>query len=358
MSRLEMHRPGQDGFKTVAENSQEFDTPEVISDNPNIGALGSAAYQEDNLRVKGFCGELVDDPDTYMHYLHTKVLPVLADNPQATRVIDRAIVRRGLVIPTQELAVPLHQEVVVPLGGEWEGYDWVMTGTHMPGRILSESTQHGLRTAAEEADAMPYEAPHPLPPGYTMEKLSGRDVMIDDLESLAAIFRAAFKTYISPLSTAEDVRQWVTSENILPVVVRNEEGAIVAVANGDMGEISIAGQPFKFLEIGDSAANPNYHKMGLNRNIKHHIIGEAIDLGFHSIHTETRAAMKSPNYGNAKNGMRYRGTLYLNCKISGHEDVPETSDPDISAESRVMGSLNVWSMTQANPNWGRFTSQR
>ncbi|MBW7955419.1 hypothetical protein H3C66_01680 [Patescibacteria group bacterium] len=350
MTRLEINRPTTDESEVVGQRSTE-----IQPENPNIGALGSAGYQQDSLRVKGFCAEIIHDADVYLHHLATRVLPVLTDNPTATRIIDRAIMKRGLTVPTEGLSVPLQREVVVPLGGEWEGYDWVMTGAHMPGRRLSEGTKTALVDLANQAAQLSYEAPKALPPGFSMERITAENVTLTDLETLAAIFGAAFKTYISPLSTPADVQAWVSSEGIFPVVVRNERGRIVAIANGDMGEIMISGKPFKFLEIGDSAADTQYQMLGLNRNIKHHIIGQAIGMGFHSVHTETRAAWGSPNFGNAKNGMDYRGTLFLNCMISGEEEVAETQDPEIDESSRVMGSLNVWAMTEANPHWKRYT---
>lgn len=346
--------PGVLAALSQVEAATDEKTAVTPSENPNIGALGSAGYQADNLRIKGFCGELVEDPDTYLHHLTQNVLPLTWRHPEATRVIDRAIIRADVRVPTEELSLPLRPEVVVPLGGRWQGYNWVMTGTHLPGRVLSHPTRTALVDLAEQAARHQYESPKALPPGYTMERLIPGQVSAADCQRLAEIFSQAFKTYISPLSTAAEVATWVNSDGIFPVVVRNEEGQIMAVANGDMGEITVGGQPFRFLEIGDSAADPSVHRLGLNRHIKHYIIQEAIRMGFDSIHTETRAAWGSPNFGNAKNGMWYRGTLFLNCKISGAEDVRETADPEIDEASRVMGSLNVWSMTPANLNWARY----
>lgn len=340
----------------VSKEKESVSTSEATTENPNIGKLGDAKFQPDSLRVKGFCGEIVDDPETYLRYLTSKVLPAFYDNPSATRIIDRAVVRHELELPVEELAVPLHVEACIPLGGEWEGYDWVMIGAHLPGRQLSESTKNALVDLAEKAANFGYEAPKPLPLGYRLEQIDA-SISGFDLQTMADIFNAAFTDYISSLGTAEEVLAWLSGSDLLPVVVRNAEGKIVAIANGDMAEIDLNGKKFKFLEIGDSAADPAYRSMGLNRLIKHYIISRAAKLGFNSVHTETRAAWGSPNFGNAKNGMEYRGTLFLNCKITGEEDVPETADPDISEESRRMGSLNVWSITEKSPLWQQYLKE-
>jgi hypothetical protein len=140
-----------------------------------------------------------------------------------------------------------------------------------------------------------------------------------------------------------------------PVAVRNAEGRIVVVASGDIAKMSFGDREFRFFEIGDSAGHPDYRKAGLNRRIKHFLLSEATKMDFDSIHTETRAAWLSPNMGNARNGMVYSGTLWLNCQIGGIEDVAETEDPLLAPESRRMGSLNIWAMTPANQLWDQYT---
>jgi hypothetical protein len=326
----------------------------IVSENPNIGALGSAAYQEGNRRVKAFCGVVIDSPEQYLSWAETEVLQKVRENPETTRVIDRAIVRRGLVIPTERLSIPLTTEARVPLGGEWEGYDWVMFGRNGSGRILSPATTEGILNLAYDAANQTYEQPKPLPAGYSMEGLKGKPLSAADAENLAEIFRASFISYISDLTTADKVLEWASEASVFPVVVRDPSGRIVAVSSGDLASIPMGGRDFKFMEIGDSASNPNFRGFGLNRAIKHYLIAQGIQMGYHSIHAETRAAWGAPNFGNAKNGMEYCGTLFLNCVISGEQDVLETLDPDINDLYRDYGSLNVWAMTEHNPLWAEY----
>jgi hypothetical protein len=96
-------------------------------------------------------------------------------------------------------------------------------------------------------------------------------------------------------------------EDMYPVAVRNEDGKIVVVASGDIARMKFDGREFRFFEIGDSAAHPDYRSQGINRHIKHFLLSEAVKMHFDSIHTETRSAWKAPNFANSKNGMTTAG---------------------------------------------------
>lgn len=327
-----------------------------LEQNPNIGALGTAKYQEANRRVKGFSPLVVGSVDQYVDYIHTIVLPVFNNSSGATRIIDRAVVANPVLSLGQELDdTGLTVEALVELGGRWEGYSWAMLGRNFEGRILSDETLVGMDNLVQEALAVPYEPPRPLPEGFSIDILKENDGVSEaDLEKLATIFRASFNDYISNLFTPGDVREWLEDSSTYPFVVRGPGGEIAVVTNGDMADYSFDGKPFRFLEIGDSASDPSYRHMGLNRALKAALITKAKQLGFDSIHAETRAAWGAPNFGNAKNGMTYCGTLPMNCVITGPEDIPETQDPQLDEDHRRFGSLNVWTMTPANPNWGRY----
>lgn len=325
-------------------------------ENQNIGALGTAKYQEANRRVKGFSPLVVGSVDQYVDYIHTIVLPVFNNSSGATRIIDRAVVANPVLSLGQELdGTGLTVEALVALGGRWEGYSWAMVGRNFEGRILSDKTLARMGNLVREVSVLPYELPRSLPEGFSMDILKEHDGASEaDLEKLAAIFRASFNYYITDLFTPEDVKKWIDDPTTYPFVIRNPGGDIVVVTNADMAEYSFDGRQFKFLEIGDSASDPVYRHMGLNRALKAALITKAKQLGFDSIHAETRAAWGAPNFGNAKNGMAYCGTLPMNCVITGPEDVPETQDSRLDEDHRRFGSLNVWAMTPANPNWGRY----
>lgn len=361
MTRIERLRPADESqlqrTKTEAGDSAAS-LPPTVSENPNLGALGGrAGYQEKNRRVKGFTGKVIETESDYIAHLERDVLPVVQENPGTSRVIDRLIVRSGLTLPMVDAPIQLDTEAIVPLGDEWKGYNWVMAGTNFEGRQISDTTRQALIKLAHTAAHEHYEPPRQLPAGFSIEMVKGQTLPAQDLEDLVAIFAASFKTYISDLSTPQLIHEWMSDATAFPVVARNAEGRIVVVANGDLGEISVEGKPFRFLEIGDSAANPEYRGLGINRTIKHFIISQAVSMGYHSVHTETRAAWGSPNFGNAKNGMLYRGTLFSNCVITGEEDVPESSDPNLADWAREYGSLNIWAVTPADLIWQQYAQE-
>ena len=334
-------------------------------ENVNIGALGKAEYQATNRRVKGFSPLIVESALQYSEYVHAEVLPVFKGEARVadvdsvvgpTRIIDRTIVADDVLILGQELEdTGLKVEALVRLGDRWEGYSWAMLGRNFDGRTLSSETLNAIRDLAGKASQIQYQEPNPVPEGFKIDIVKeGSGLSEDDLDTLARIFDQSFDSYITELNNPEGVRKWEEDESTYPLVMRNPEGQIVVVTNGDLGEIIIKGRTFRFLEIGDSASNPAYRNMGLNRLLKRTLISRAKQLGFDSIHAETRAAWGAPNFGNAKNGMTFCGTLPMNCVISGAEDIPETQDSQLDEAHRKFGSLNVWSITPANPNWRNY----
>lgn len=329
--------------------------PIEISSNPNIGALGTAEYQDINHRVKGFCPTIIWDPDIYAGHLAEVVLP-LANSSGASRIIDRAIVAKGLDFSPQAARLGVNVEAIVPLGGDWENFTWAMVGGNKDGRILSSETSAAIRELAHDAAQLGYEKAKPLPQGFTLESIRGVSLSGKDLDRLVEIFSAAFSDYITPMTDPDYLSQWTLDESVMPFIIRNEEGLIVAISNADLAQIQLrnVGRPFRFMEIGDSATHPDFRGAGLNRIIKTEIIRAGKRLGFDSIHTETRACWGAPNYGNSKNGMTYCGTLWNNCVIRGPEDIPESRDPRLSDWAKKFGTLNVWAMTPANPHWKNF----
>jgi len=358
MAHPEKPTPAQSG-STDASNHPHLRLAEAENKpyKPGIGGLGEPQYQPESLRIKGFCGEIIETMSQYCHYLENVVFPAARKYGEITRIIDRVIIKAGLLLPKESLEFPLATEAVVHLGGLWEGYDWAMNGASLPGRVLTDDTRRQLLTQAREAQHHTFVRPQPLQEGFTMHKISTASLSEMDINDLAEIFRLSFNGYLTPLETPDQVRVWLAGENMYPVAVRNEKGKIVVVANGDFARITFENdniQEFRFLEIGDSASHPDYRGQGINRHVKHFLLTEAVKMGFHSIHTETRAAWISPNIANSKNGMEYGGTLWSNCQISGPENILETADPNLNENSRRMGSLNIWAMTPLNPQWDYY----
>lgn len=315
-------------------------------------------YQRTSRRVKGFCPDIVYSPCDYFDYLYTEILP-LASKTDASRIIDRAVVSNDCEDFSRELAQNrLSIEAAVPLGGCWDGYSWTMIGRNDPGRILSDQTKEQIKQLALEAQRQTYEPVKPLPADYSLDCIKGTVTTEQDIQRLVELFGVAFKDYVSPLTDPKYVLSWINDVSTMPFVIRDEHGLIVAVANADLAEMSFINgstQPFKYVEIGDSATDPKVQKLGLNRIIKAKIISTFQGLGYDSIHTETRASWAAPNFANVKNGMNYFGTLWSNCQITSQfETIPETKDPQLDESARKFGSLNVWAMTQANPHWPKY----
>lgn len=324
-----------------------------IENNPNIGVLGGADYQEVSDRVKGFCGSIVYHPDDYRNHLETHVM-VLMNEFNPSRIIDRALVREGVDIKKAIRDTDLKLEAEVSLGGQWEGYEWLMFGYNGPGRRLSQDTIVKMEDLVYHAAQGSYIPLRKMPVDFSLECISGQDLPVCDIGSLVSIFTDSFDDYLTPMTDPEYLRGWIMDPSTLPFVVRNDKNQIVGVASGDLGEVTFDNRTFRFMEIGDSASDPAYRELGLNRIIKHKLISEAKLRGFDSIHTETRACWGNPNFGNARNGMIYCGLLPSNCMIRGPEDIPESLDPDLEDWARKYGSLNIWALTPAFPTWNMF----
>lgn len=327
-------------------------------ENENLGVLGGAGYQIDNDRIKGFCGRLVDHPDDYGDHLALFVLP-LKEEFRPTRIIDRALVREGVDINEALRGTNLRVEATIRLGERWEGYSWMMLGENSPGRSLSSTTTDSMKDLAYQASQQPFVPTRSLPEGYSLEPISNMILPEADINRLVEVFKQSFDDYITPMDDPNFVRAWIVDPSTLPIVIRNSIGQIVSVASGELGEIKFGDLSFKFMEIGDSASDLEYRRksglnLGLNRIIKHRLLTDAKQRGFDSVHTETRACWGSPNFGNARNGMDYRGLLMSNCVIRGPDDISESSDPNLADWAKRYGSLNVWALTPAYYNWGMF----
>lgn len=324
--------------------------------NPNIGNLARPEYQELSHRVKAFCPTVITHPDDYLRHLTQSVLPVAQANG-ASRIIDRAIVQNNVNLAASLTASGLAVvEATVPLGSRWGGHKWVMIGHNEPGRIVSLSTSQAISDLAQKTAQIPNEPVKPLPGQYSLQCAKGTELNDTELDQLVAIFKAAFSHYITPMTDKEYLKSWLQDSSTMPFIIRNPKGEIVAIANADLAEMTFenAEASFKFAEIGDSATRADERGSGLNRNIKAQIISALKAMGYDSVHAETRAAWGSPNYGNAKNGMRFYGTLWQNCYIRGPEDVNESNDPQLADWARNFGSLNVWAITPSLEGWNKY----
>lgn len=325
--------------------------------NPNIGALGSAEYQQFSDRIKGFCGKIVEEGSDYHSHYVQHVEPLRAGN--YSRIIDRAIISQSVDLTEQLDNYGMHQEARIPLGGRWEGYDWLMVGCNMPGRQLSEQTFSQLGEIISRTSAQLFSNPKELPTDFSIEVLRESNLRPGDIDNLAKIFSSAFDDYITPVTDPNFLQEMVKDLSVIPVIIRNQDGHIVSVGSGEMGTINLNTKngevkEFKFLEIGDLASQPDYRNNGFNRIITQKLIKEAKNLGYDSVHAEARACWDVVNYLFAKNGFTFRGTLPLNTVIRGPESVSESNDPALADYAKKYGSLNVWSLTPADAAWENF----
>lgn len=325
---------------------------EYNNSNPNIGALGSAEYQQFSDRIKGFCGRLVgNQQDYYFHYL--KFVEPYRSGPYS-RIIDRAIVSDDVDLTSCLNNAGLCLEASIPLGGRWENHSWQMFGHCEPERQLTSTSISMLDDIVARASTNTFSPVRPLNTEFTIQSLNQDTVRPGDLQDLAKVFSQAFDFYITPVTNPDYLEEWINDPTVLPVVVRNEKGKIISVGSGEMGIIHLETggtvKEFKFFEIGDLASDPSYRGNGFNRIITHKLTSEAKNRGFDCIHAESRASWDVVNTIFAKNGMTYRGRLPLNTVIRG----PETTIERYPDSEKNYGSLNVWSLTPADPVWEKY----
>lgn len=151
----------------------------------------------------------------------------------------------------------------------------------------------------------PDPAPDPLPPGYTL--VLARP---DDLEGLAALYRAVFATYPYPIRDPAFLAD-AMGDNTVYAVIRDGDDALVAAASAEMD------LQHGNAEMTDFATLPSQRGLGLAKTILVLLEDEMERRGIRCLYTIARARSFGMNRVFHNLGYVWSGTLVNNCHIAG-----------------------------------------
>lgn len=280
------------------------------NNNVSIGTINTIAYDPVSDRSKGFITDLQDTAEGVARILEE----IGGAHRQGTRLTVRLPLNIqmncGLVahirVPWKEHA-ELACEAMIPVHRHGLGAI-AYFGANMACR-RSEGTAHSREWGLleETGQCLHLSPPRVLPPQFSVEIL--RHLSDDDLGCLEAIYRASFESYITDLSR-ESIAA-MTGKNIT-AVVRNQAHDIVAVSQAEIASFSISDEPWRLIELSETATDPAYRSIGLSQFCKSALIKicrrtDAI------IYAESRANHPPVLRSNQKVGFRPRGRLDQHC---------------------------------------------
>jgi len=172
------------------------------------------------------------------------------------------------------------------------------------------------RVVAEEGNLLTKATATPpkkreLPPGFKVEIL--HHVTRLDVADLAEMYAASYTSYITEFTPA--VIQRMVFDNAA-AVVRNPDGRIVAISQGETAEIPEVG--VKLVELSDTATHPAYRSLGLTTLCKLELL-RCLTAPDTVIFAESRAVSMGVLRQNHSIGMRVGGRLERHCKISSDQ---------------------------------------
>ncbi len=323
--------------------------------NLSLGPTDRAEYQHPAHRIKGFCPALIDDPGNYIP--HFTEIHRLREETGATRITSRLVAKTELADPSHPLGLEslfFKQEAVIPLGGDWKGYSFVMLGQNEPERQIRQEVHSEIAGLARRA--MTAGAEHVVKPvqelkdGYRLEAL-GDNISDQDAVGLAEIYREAFEYYLTDdyeqsMHNPAYIKKWAAQESVAPVIIRSPSGQIITVAAADFGMMNFQGKPFRYMELGDSATRKEATEHGFNRILKKQLILAGVAVGADLIYTEPRATFDRVNYTNALCGLTWNGILPQNSYIR--------SPYNTIHEGGKYQTMNVWSIVPDSPAWSYY----
>lgn len=171
--------------------------------------------------------------------------------------------------------------------------------------------QAASRLAAENAVL---EAALATPPACGCEHDAARFAMGPaepaDAEELAALYRAVFSSYPTPLHDPDHIRGMLASGDAVFRVVRvGEQVVSAAAAEADWVEGNA--------ELSDCATLPAYRGQGLMAALLRDLQAETTGRGIGCVYSLARASSMGMNTVLARLGYRFRGRLLNNCHIMG-----------------------------------------
>ncbi len=141
-------------------------------------------------------------------------------------------------------------------------------------------------------------------PGFIVRTPTG-----DDAEEMAGLFGTVFKTYPTPMDSAEYIRKVIGKQVMFKVV--EYQGRIVSAASADMN--------IRYLnaEITDCATLEEFRGRGLLSGLIYQIEQRLKEEGFIALYSLSRALSAGINIVLSKHGYEYAGRLINNCNIMG-----------------------------------------
>lgn len=137
-----------------------------------------------------------------------------------------------------------------------------------------------------------------------------RDASVSDIPQMVKLFSEVFKTYPSPVFSAEYLKK-VMSDKVLFKVATTNDDRIISVASADMDIINLNA------EMTDCATYPEYRGSGLLSNLIHSLEYDLKSKGFYTLYSLSRAINPGINISLSKLDYRYCGRLINNCHICG-----------------------------------------
>ena len=145
----------------------------------------------------------------------------------------------------------------------------------------------------------------PLPAGYAMAVAEPADA-----EELAALYREVFASYPFPITSSRYLVETMAS-HVVYRVVRDESGAVVAAASGEMN------LEYRNAEMTDFATLPSQRGVGLAQHLLAALEADMQEREIRQLYTIARARSAGMNRVFYNRGYELTGTLVNNCHISG-----------------------------------------
>lgn len=145
----------------------------------------------------------------------------------------------------------------------------------------------------------------PLPAGYEMSVAGPGDA-----KELAALYREVFASYPFPITSPRYLRETMAS-HVVYRVIRDESGAVVAAASGEMN------LEYRNAEMTDFATLPSQRGVGLAQHLLAALEGDMEERKIRQLYTIARARSAGMNRVFYNRGYEHTGTLVNNCHIAG-----------------------------------------
>lgn len=274
----------------------------------SIGRTDGIEYDPVSDRWKGLIPVVAQDVGEIRHHLDKCVREAAEDGTRLTVRIFTDFqdlnTLQGVSLPWRDSIVRCEAFIPVRNGGV-AYFGGNTTVRRNDDRVVSEEQKLLARATATPPKK------HEPPPNYKVEIL--QHVTRLDVVDLVEIYGASYTSYITEFTPA--MIQRMVFDNAA-AVVRNSDGRIVAISQGETAEIPEIGM--KLVEISDTATHPNYRSLGLTTLCKLELL-RCLAAPDTVIFAESRAVSMGVLRQNHSIGMRVGGRLERHCKISSDQ---------------------------------------